>query len=30
MHLPIDINNGVIERLVDIGVSMSVMATSII
>jgi predicted aspartyl protease len=30
MHLPIKINNGVIERLVDTGASMSVMAASII
>jgi len=30
MHLPIKINNGMIERLVDIGASMSVMATSIV
>jgi predicted aspartyl protease len=28
MHLPIEINNGVIEGLVDTGVSISVMATN--
>ncbi len=30
MHLPMEINNGMIEGLVDIGASMSVMAISII
>jgi hypothetical protein len=30
MHLPVEINNGVIEGLVDTSVSMLVMATSII
>jgi len=30
MHLPVKINNGMIERLVDIGASMLIMATSIV
>jgi hypothetical protein len=30
MHLPMEINNGVIEGLVDIGASMSVMVASIV
>ncbi len=30
MHLPMEINNGMIEGLVDIGASMSVIAISII
>ncbi len=30
MHLPVEINNGMIEGLVDIGASMSVMATNIV
>jgi len=30
MHLPVEINNGVIKGLVDTSVSMLVMATSII
>ncbi len=30
MHLPVEINNGMIEGIVDIGASMSVMAASIV
>ncbi len=30
MHLPVEINNGMIERLVDIGASMLVMVASIV
>jgi len=30
MHLPVEINNGMIKGLVDIGASMSVMVTNIV
>jgi hypothetical protein len=30
MHLPVEINNGVIERLVDIGTYMSIIAANIV
>jgi hypothetical protein len=30
MHLPVEMNNGVVEGLVDIGASISIMAASII